>query len=93
MVSMWCLCKGSPVSLSRLESGIVVMAPQARKGGNKYKSINGSSEFRSATRSRWLVGMTFIVDASNFSNGVSFFRLAISSTNVSYHRRGTYTTV
>jgi hypothetical protein len=30
-VRTWCLCKGYPLGLQRLESGIRVTAPQARK--------------------------------------------------------------
>lgn len=30
-VRTWCLCKGYQLSLPRLESGIAVTAPQARK--------------------------------------------------------------
>ena len=30
-VRTWCLCKGYPLSLQRLESGIIVTAPQAKK--------------------------------------------------------------
>lgn len=30
-VRTWCVCKGFEINLTRLESGIVVTAPQARK--------------------------------------------------------------
>lgn len=30
-VRTWCLCKGYQISLERLESGILVTAPQAKK--------------------------------------------------------------
>jgi hypothetical protein len=34
-VRTWCLCKGFEMNLKRLESGILVTAPQSKKGEGK----------------------------------------------------------